>query len=309
VQHKVTADYSIWLRKGTLYPQGTVVGPDRKVVPMKIFSWASMTLKDEITYAGGDVESGEYSVDLRIRAGDLWSKDYPVVAPRALKKDQYSIEATFPIPFPKILSDIAKIEKEIGMSSPTGKYELDVVLNTKVAIAGTDNLSTDYAPAFTFTMGTSGLVLEAPKELAFTEKRTDDQQVEKTNTRFFLGQTRTVDEAKQVATAGLGASGVLLVAALGWSVSIGRAAIAGPARRYRDRLVRVVEVGSARVDLSVRVSGIKELARIADEAQVAIMELESGTASMPPEFDRQPSPELQGRKYFVVAGNTLYYAV
>jgi hypothetical protein len=309
LQHRVTADYTIGLNKGALYPNGAQVRPGQTSVPMKLFAWASMTISDEITYAGGDITAGHYWVDIRVRAGDLWHKDYAVLAKRNIAPDNPTIQASFTLPLAKIISDVGRIEREIGMASPTGKYEVQTRLHTSVAFKATSETVHEYTPVFTFTLATSGLILEAPKELVKTERLASDLQIDVPNTRHFFGEERPVEEIKRTTTTVLMLASVLLVSMLGLSAGLARTLPQDPGRRYRDRLVKVTEIGGARAEISVRVSGLKELARIADEAQAAIMELAAEAKAIPPEFDREPTPELMGRRFFLVAGGTLYYVV
>lgn len=309
VQHSVTADYTIGLRSSTLYPNGVQLKPGNPTIPMKLFSWANMTITDVITYSGSDIASGEYWVDLRVRAGELWHKDYPVLSKKTVDPASPTIETSFTLPLAKLITDIGKIEKEIGMASPTGKYEVDVRLHTALSMTSNAEVVREYVPLYTFTIGTGGLVLEAPKETTIVQREANDVTVERPNTRHFFGQLREVESLKSGTNAGIVMAGLLLVSAIGWSLSVSKAMPKDPGRRYRDRLVKVTEVGSSKVELSVRVGGLKELARIADEAQVAIMELGPEAKVIPPEFDRVPTPELMGRRFFLVAGSTLYYVV
>jgi len=310
IQLRTSADYTVTLSRSALYPSGAVIKPGQAAtIPMRLFSSANITLASELTYSGGNIAAGNYWVDLRVRAGELWSKDYTAVTKREIDPELPVIETSFALPLTTILNDIARIEREIGMFSPTGKYEVDVRLHAQVTQDGGTELVHELSPVYTFALATSGLVLETPKQLVTLDRRSEDQQIEVPNTRQFMGQDRLVADVKHTTSIMLVVALLLLVGAVGLSISVGRSLPTDPGRRYRDRVIKVTGLGAARLDLSVRVSGLKELARIADESQVPLMELDQGAKVTVPAFDTEPTPDLMGRRYFLITGSTIYYVV
>ena len=309
IRHEVLANYTIDLRRGTLYPAGLEVQSDRETIPMNLLANASMTITDQISWAGGDLVAGEYSVYCRVRAGELWHKDYTIIGASQMPVEEPAIDASFSIPFSRIIQDIELIEEEIGLGSPTGQYEVDVRLPIKLTVNTPEEVVYDYVPAFTFVLANRGLVLELPQELLASDEYSEETRVERPNTRYFLGSLREVADVKRTASTGFGLTGMLLIGALGWSYSLRRTVPKDPARRYRDRLIKVATIKAANAELAVRVTGLKELARIADDAQTTIMELDSTSGAIPAGFDGEATADLRGRKFFVVVGSTLYYVV
>lgn len=309
VSHRVSLDYQFGLSAGTLYPEGRLVGPERKAIPARLVEWGRLTVRNQLELQQAELEGGEYSLAVRVRAGELWSKAYPLLGPETMVAGATSIEATADLPLRTILSDIRRITEETGLGSPTGQHEMDILLTTRLRVQGQEALNHTYAPAFTFSITHGGLLLEAPEEMVARERFARDQMAERANTRPFLGRVRPVGEVKELAWYGLLATGLLAVAALGLRLAGGPGAPADPGRRYRDRLVRVTAIAGVKVGLSVRVRGLAELAKIADEAQAPLIELEAAADIVPAEFlEAGPTPELQGRRYLVVAGNTMFYA-
>ncbi len=309
VRHDVTLSYTVTLRAGTLYPRGAQVGPQQPAVPLKLFGSCQAKLADEFTCGGGELAEARYWVDLLLRAGDLWSKEYPLVAERSAPAGASRFEAVFDLPIPLLLGDIRAIEDEVGLSSPTGRYEAEVRLHTRVRVAGERELLRDYTSGFVFGLATGGLMLEAPETLTARDRYEVPVQTRVAGSVTILGRPWSVDRARQLALAALGLSAGPVAMAFAWWLSGRRGKRPDPARRYRDRLVTVTQVQNSTGNVVVRVGGLAALARIADEAQVPLLELGSVSAGSPAEFDDKPTPELQGRRYFAMVGSTLYYAV
>lgn len=316
VQHSVDWNYAIDLSPGALYPDGLTVGPEQKAIPINLFSQAKVFLTDDITSEGLEVTSLEYEIDLLVSAEDLWQRSYELITRQPTDEGMSQIRCEFDLPIESLAADIAEISREIGMGSPNGDYQIAVRFQTWVGVRDPEPKVYEYAPTATFTLTRSGLMLDLPvDELSPVERYALDMEVERTNSRRFLGREMNVVDLKQTTTSILGMVVAAQIPVMLWAIKASRLSTSkadrkrDPARDYRSRLIAAAHLDVDNSQVIVRVKGLKELARIADEAQATIMELDSSAKPILSELEFQPNPELQGRRFFTVIGGTVYYVV
>lgn len=308
VGHEAGVDFSFSLRPGKLYPQGATAGASAKKIIASLVTAGTLRLTDRIQTASATITSGSYSVILRVAAGDLWSKDYQLLKQTRLEPAKPDVSASISLPLSLIVADISAIEKQIGMGSPTGNYALEARLLVDLTVAGAAGLSHQYVAAFPFTLG-SGM-LTPPPTLSDSRNYEVRSESSRINTRNVLGWTATVASWRTIAAISLSLASL---AAAGIGVVIRRQhhhVAPDPDRPFRDKIIRVTEMGDQMASIAVRVAGLRELARIADEAQTAIMVLmpeDRGTLPIGPSVE--VTPALAGRKYFVITSGVMYYAV
>lgn len=308
VNHNVTLDYAVALRKSLLYPSGMSVGPEAKQIVAVLASRADVGLVDRIAASGVKIEAGHYWVDATVHAGDLWSKAYPLTAPRAIDPAATEIAADVVLPLESIVTDIDAIEDQIRTGSPTGQYEIDVEMHVSLTLEGQPALDHEYTAAFPFLLSSGRTILQGPDELLQTKQYVATSAALQPVTGRFIGFTAPVGVLRIAGGAGVAVFGLILLGSAAMVVRSRPSVRRVPDRRYRDRIVSAASLSGLATTLTVRVATLRGLIRIADDAQVPVMSLgPSATCPELPGLDQMPTPDLQGSKYFVTLGTTLYY--
>jgi hypothetical protein len=310
VQHDSSVDFFATSKNSVLYPGGIVQGKDKRVFPVKLLTALRVVLVDSIAIEGVELAACNYWADLILRGPELWEKRRSLVDTRTLAPGTRRIEVSLDIPIVQIHEEISKIEEEISIAPSTGNYDVEIRLHTQMRFVGREDLNHYYVSVYPFTFIYAKLALEAPKKLELSQRYGKDTVRLVPNTVPIGGKPYDVGSLQRYSSILLAFTLSAAVAAVGWSVSIGRREPQDPARFCRDRLIKVHEIASSAFDSSVRVRDIHELARVADEAQVLLMELVGPRdVELPAQVVATPSPALQGRKFFAIANGTLFYVI
>jgi hypothetical protein len=193
-----------------------------------------------------------------------------------IERGQVVIAEVFDIPLQEVFKDVAAIQKEVGVSPATGRY--DVEIRFHISAKPEQGEMTDTTAVFAFGLTSGGLILEAPKELSQSRHIAADASVEKPNVRRLFGQSIGV---RDLANLYLYTAIVLLLAVTGlllWKRRLGPAVKS--ASRYLSRFVEVQAVDTAQVTARIRMKKIDELVRLADEVESMLFRY-SGDAQIP----------------------------
>lgn len=265
--HNVMFQYTVHTDPSILYPSELIgpVGPaanGNQPAPPAIFARLAHSIDVDIAYQlqselPPEVQ-GEMGVELRLKAGEAWSKTDTLLSPVPFSQPAASTRVS--VNLDEIQAFVTAAVQQTGFNP--GVYEISIVPLIRVqGDLGAYVIDEVYAPAFTLLLNQARIVPDA--ELTHTETKKIEAPVQRAQAVRLLGFELPVVALRLLGVlgtiAGLGVSG-LLAAIVFWGAGLDEAEQLRA--RYGNMVISVVAT-NFETRQRVEVASIRDLARLA----------------------------------------------